>query len=122
MNNTNEQFKLKKTIDGFFNQIFFTEDFRNQVIKKFKYCPQGLGFDTCFYVEKDESDEYAGEPYFLLCSKIYGDEYNSNDKVTGDYHYGKYEGNQEVLEFCKKYLYDKAPELYDKIKKYDFLY
>lgn len=121
MKKNDANLKLKWTIDEIFLKIFDTKDFKQKVIEKFKYCPEGLGFDTCFYVEKDESDEYEGEPYFLLCSKIYGDEY-SGEKVMGDYHYGDYKGNEEMLNFCKQYLYDKAPELYDKIKKYDFYY
>lgn len=103
---------LKIKYDKIFDDIFFSKEFKDFIVEKFDYCPNGLTFDT--EVENDK-------PEFTCCCKKYGYEY-SGERVIGDYRIE----NPPSIELEKyayemlKYLKDNYPTIYEEIAKYDF--
>ena len=106
----NEQkIKYDKTLDD----IFFSKEFKDFIISKFGYCPNGLTFDT---------DVVDDKPEFICRCKKYGYDYPSIDRVIGDYRIE----NPKSIELEKyayemlKYLKDNYPTIYNEISDYDF--
>jgi len=105
--------KKKVKYDTILDDIFFSKEFKDFIIKKFGYCPNGLTFDT--YADGDKPIE------FICRCKKYGYEY-SGERVIGDYRIE----NPPSIELAKyayemlKYLQDNYPTIYEEIAKYDF--
>lgn len=106
--------KLKVKYDKIFDDIFFSKEFKDFIIEKFGYCPNGLTFDT--YASGDKPLE------FICRCKKYGYDYSSSDRVIGDYRIE----NPPSIDFEKyayemlKYLKDNYPAIYDEISEYEF--
>ena len=102
--------KLKAKYDKIFDDIFFSKEFKDSVVEKFGYCPNGLTFDTI--VEDDN-------PEFICRCKQYGYDY-SGERVIGDYKITKPTVDLEKYgEYMGDYIIDNYPELYEEISKYD---
>ena len=105
--------KLKVKYDKIFDDIFFSKEFKDFIIEKFGYCPNGLTLDT---------DVENGKPEFTCRCKKYGYDYPSADRVIGDYRIE----NPPSIDLEKyiyemfKYLKNNYPILYDDIYEYDF--
>lgn len=104
---------LKIKYDKTFDNIFFSKEFKNFIVEKFGYCPNGLTFDT--EIKNDK-------PEFTCCCKKYGYDYPSTDRVIGDYQID----NPSPVDLEKyiyemfNYLKDNYPIIYDDIYEYNF--
>ena len=102
--------ELKTKYDKIFDDIFFSKEFKDSVVEKFGYCPNGLTFDTVIYDD---------EPEFICRCKQYGCEY-SGERVIGDYQYIKPTVDLEKYGvYMAEYIISNYPELYKEISKYD---
>lgn len=111
---TDNQLKLKIKFDTAFDNLFYSKEFKDAMIKKFGIVPAGLTFDTRF-------DDDVSEPFFCLCCKKYGYEY-SGERVVGDYTINKYKFTREMFEFCMDYTDNISKEIYNEMINYDFTY
>ena len=111
---TDNQLKLKVKFDTAFDNLFYSKEFKDAMIKKFGIVPAGLTFDTRF-------DDDASEPFFCLCCKKYGYEF-SGERVVGDYTINKYKFTREMFEFCMDYTDNVPKEVYNEMINYDFTY
>ena len=111
---TDNQLKLKIKFDTAFDNLFYSKEFKDAMIKKFGIVPAGLTFDTRF-------DDDVSEPYFCLCCKKYGYEF-SGERVVGDYTINKYKFTREMFEFCMDYTDNVSKEIYNEMINYDFTY
>lgn len=110
----NSQFNLKVKFDTAFDELFYNNNFKNEMLNKFKVVPAGLTFDTRF-------DDDVSEPYFVLCCKKYGYEY-SGEHVIGDYTINKYKFSKEMFDFCMDYLSNLDSPIYHEIMNYEFTF
>lgn len=67
------QFKFK--YDKMLDDVFFTSKFKQYIVEKCKYCPDGLTIDTNIIHD---------EIKFVVCTKKYGYEF-SGERVPGDF-------------------------------------
>ena len=111
---TDNQLKLKIKFDTAFDNLFYSKEFKDAMIKKFGIVPAGLTFDTRF-------DDDVSEPFFCLCCKKYGYEF-SGERVVGDYTINKYKFTREMFEFCMDYTDNVSKEIYNEMINYDFTY
>ena len=111
---TDNQLKLKIKFDTAFDNLFYSKEFKDAMIKKFGIVPTGLTFDTRF-------DDDVSEPFFCLCCKKYGYEF-SGERVVGDYTINKYKFTREMFEFCMDYTDNVSKEIYNEMINYDFTY
>ncbi len=111
---TDNQFKLKIKFDTAFDNLFYSKEFKDAMVKKFGIVPAGLTFDTRF-------DDDVSEPFFCLCCKKYGYEF-SGERVVGDYTINKYKFTREMFEFCMDYTDNVSKEIYNEMINYDFTY
>lgn len=111
---TDNQLKLKIKFDTVFDNLFYSKEFKDAMIKKFGIVPAGLTFDTRF-------DDDVSEPFFCLCCKKYGYEF-SGERVVGDYAINKYKFTREMFEFCMDYTDNVSKEIYNEMINYDFTY
>lgn len=111
---TDNQLKLKIKFDTAFDNLFYSKEFKDAMIKKFGIAPAGLTFDTRF-------DDDVSEPFFCLCCKKYGYEF-SGERVVGDYTINKYKFTREMFEFCMDYTDNVSKEIYNEMINYDFTY
>lgn len=100
-------FDLKVKYDTQLDELFFSKDFKNAMLKQFGISPAGLTIDTRY--DDDESDIY-----FYICCKEYGYDF-SGERVVGDYMLRKYNLSDDMEQFCVNYLAEKAPELYEEM-------
>ena len=105
---------LKVKFDTAFDKLFFSSKFKNSMIKKFGYCPNGMTLDTRY-------DDDASEIYFVLVSKKYGYEY-SGDIVIGDFTLNKFEFSREMFDFAIDYLAMNDRDTWSEIVNYEFSY
>ena len=110
---TDNQLKLKIKFDTAFDNLFYSKEFKDAMIKKFGIVPAGLTFDTRF--------DDVSEPFFCLCCKKYGYEF-SGERVVGDYTINKYKFTREMFEFCMDYTDNVSKEIYNEMINYDFTY
>lgn len=103
------QFKFK--YDKMLDDVFFTNKFKQYIVEKCNYCPEGLTIDT------NTDDD---EPRFIVCTKKYGYEY-LGERVPGDFYDLKYGVGNQLAEATIEYLYENDPTLYHEIFKYDVL-
>lgn len=104
---------LKSYYDPLFDEIFYSKEFIDYVLKNKGYCPNGLTIDTCF----DDKGMY-----FTCCCKEYGYEY-SGERVVGDY--TLVNPNVDLEDYailCFKYLNNVNPEVASEVEKYDICY
>lgn len=111
---TDNQFKLKIKFDTAFDNLFYSKEFKDAMVKKFGIVPAGLTFDTRF-------DDDVSEPFFCLCCKKYGYEF-SGERVVGDYTINKYKFTREMFDFCMDYTDNISKEIYNEIINYYFTY
>ena len=108
-----EKFNAKVKYDNFFDDVFFSKEFKNALIKEFGYAPYGMTFDTCFL---DDS-----EIYFKLVSKSYGYEY-SGEHVIGDYTLNKFNFTENIFNFTINYIKSNYLDFWEDVKEYTFIY
>lgn len=102
--------KLKKKYDKIFDDIFFSKDFKNYMIGKIGYCPNGLTIDTEVIDDK---------PEFTCMCKEYGYEY-SGDPVIGDFRKLNTPNNIDILaNLMMEYLHKNYLDLYNEIIQFD---
>ena len=111
---TDNQLKLKIKFDTAFDNLFYSKEFKDAMLKKFGIVPAGITFDTRF-------DDDVSEPFFCLCCKKYGYEF-SGERVVGDYTINKYKFTREMFEFCMDYTDNVSKEIYNEMINYDFTY
>lgn len=97
---------FKRKYDKIFDDLFFTNEFRDYCVKEMKRCPAGLTINTI-------DDEQEGK-YFKTCCKKYGYDF-SGDRIIGDYTFGEKLDDIRYTETCLNYLYDKNREVFDYI-------
>ena len=114
MNGKMCNFDLKVKFDTIFDKIFFSNGFKNAMVKKFGICPNGMTFDTRY-------DDEESKIYFVLVSKNYGYEY-SGEKVIGDYTLNKFDFSKEMFGFAIDYLVANNYETWVEIADYEFRY
>lgn len=114
MNGEMDNFDLKVKFDTAFDKIFFSNGFKNAMVKKFGICPNGMTFDTKY-------DDDNSKIYFVLVSKSYGYEY-SGERVIGDYTLNKFEFSKEMFDFAIDYFIMNDYETWAKIDNYEFRY
>ena len=109
-------FDLKVKYDTFFDEIFFSKDFTNKMVENFKYCPNGLTFDTKINEDKDNI-------YFKVCAKEYGYEY-PNEHVIGDFTINSTNKvTEEMVDYMINYLFENGDkEVLKEIENKDILY
>lgn len=100
------QFKFK--YDKMLDDVFFTSKFKQYIVEKCKYCPDGLTIDTNIIHD---------EIKFVVCTKKYGYEF-SGERVPGDFYDLKYQVEEKMAEALLDYLAENNAELYHKIFKY----
>ena len=104
---------LKSYYDSLFDDIFFSKEFIDYVLKNKGYCPKGLTVDTKF----DDNGMY-----FKCCCKEYGYEY-SNERIVGDFTILKPNVDMEDYAIlCFKYLNKVNPKVCSEVEKYDICY
>lgn len=114
MNGEMCNFDLKVKYDTTFDKIFFSNEFKNAMVKKFGICPNGTTFDTRY-------DDEESKIYFVLVSKNYGYEY-SGERVIGDYTLNKFEFSKEMFDFVIDYFATNDHETWTEIFNYEFGY
>jgi len=104
-----EKLEFKFKFDKMLDDVFFTSDFRNFIVRVMHYCPNGLTINT---------DVDGNEPFFKVCTKHYGYDFSERERVPGDYYDLKYNAFEEKMAVATYYyLETKCPELYDEMKK-----
>jgi hypothetical protein len=104
---TNEQLDIKFDYERRFNKLFFSKDFKQKMIEKHHYCPQGLTFDVDFN-DNNEIEFYA-------CCKKYNYDF-SDSIVDGDYMLLKTPIKDEWVTFMNHYIHDNDEWLTEKLK------
>ena len=100
------QFKFK--YDKMLDDVFFTSKFKQYIVEKCKYCPDGLTIDTNIIHD---------EIKFVVCTKKYGYEF-SGERVPGDFYDLKYQVEEKMTDALLDYLAENNAELYNEIFKY----
>lgn len=98
---------IKFNYEKRFNELFFSKDFKEKMVKEFSYCPQGLTFEPRF---DKESEEWS----FCACCKEYNYDFYSYE--VGDYTILKKEIKEEWAKFMIKYVRENDEKLANEIK------
>ena len=97
--------KFKRTYDKIFDDLFFSDEFKDFCVKKLKHYPVGLTIDT---IDKGK------EKFFVVCCKEYGYDF-SGQRVIGDYVVTNQNVEDKYIAACCEYVQLKKPELIDLI-------
>ena len=105
--------ELKIKFDKLFDDVFFSKNFKEFIVSKTGYCPNGLTIDT------DVNDDV---PEFTCLCKEYGYDY-ANDRIIGDYRILKTPTNMETLsDLMLEYLKENNNDLFNEVLKYDIYF
>lgn len=96
---------FKRKYDTIFDNLFFTNDFKQFCTEKMKRCPAGLTINT---VDNDD------EKYFEVCCKNYGYEF-ANQRIIGDYTLGEEITDEMYIKTCLQYLYENDKQTFDEV-------
>ena len=105
-----ERFSFKFKYDKMFDDVFFTSKFRQYIVERCKYCPNGLTIDT----------NIKGEtPTFHVCTKKYGFDF-IHERVPGDFYDLKYGVGDKLADALLEYMCENHPELYDEMYSFGY--
>lgn len=104
---TDKQADIKFDYEKRFNKLFFSNDFKQKMIEKCHYCPQGLTIDVDF----DDNNEIE---FCIYCKKY---NYDFSDSIVdGDYVLLKTPIKDEWVDVMKQYIKDNDKWLTENLK------
>ena len=112
--NVEEAKKMTFSFEEKLNKLFFSKDFKEKMVTKFHYCPNGLTIDPDF-------DEENNEWSFGACCKKYGYDY-SGEPTNGDFIMLKTSLTNDIATFMLNYIEEKDKELAEIVSKNYYYY
>ena len=104
---TDKQADIKFDYEKRFNKLFFSNDFKQKMVEKCRYCPQGLTIDVDF----DDNNEIE---FCIYCKKY---NYDFSDSIVdGDYVLLKTPIKDEWVDVMKQYIKDNDKWLTENLK------